>query len=148
ALKPFVKDLEEFFRNQPPETMMLLERREFQYREEVVERTRIIKPRDLMKAVAGMFLFRPHRAARDYRGIRSEFEKQIFIEGHNVRPYHCAALASYKFDFAIRNQKVNKAWGIYKYYYMYTLGSRATAGYNVFSMQKGKQNSICETLIT
>src|SRR5690606_25948678 len=49
ALKPFVKDLEEFFRNQPPETMMLLERREFQYREEVVERTRIIKPRDLMK---------------------------------------------------------------------------------------------------
>jgi hypothetical protein len=149
ALKPFLKDLEEYSRNQDGERRIYVERRENQFREENVERTRIIKPRDLMKAIAGMFLFRPHRAARDYRGIRKEFEDVIFQENHSVEIYHTAALAAYKFDFVTRNQRVESSWKIYKYYVLFSLGARATKGTLVFSMKRKLQSEICgEILIT
>lgn len=148
ALKPFLKDLEEYFKNQDQDKVILLERREFQYREEPVERTRVMKPRDLMKAVAGMFLYRPHRAARDYRGIRKEFEEEVFQESHQVRPYHCAALASYRFDFLLRNNRIDRNWGVYKYYWMSALGGEFAEGKNIFSLKKGKQDKVCDDIVS
>lgn len=70
ALTPFMKDLEEYCREQPADVRIFIERRENQYRNETVERTRVCKPSELVKSMAAMFLFQPHRSARDYRGIR------------------------------------------------------------------------------
>ncbi len=53
-----------------------------------------------------MFIFQPHRAARDYRGIRKEFSEKIFRDEHSVVQYHVAAFASYKIDSAIRHKRV------------------------------------------
>ncbi|MGH6753228.1 MAG: hypothetical protein ACREDP_13770, partial [Bradyrhizobium sp.] len=48
-----------------------------------VERTRVMQPSVLMKAVAACLLFQPQRAARDYRGILSEYAKTIFLDEHD-----------------------------------------------------------------
>jgi hypothetical protein len=122
ALRPFMKNLEEFSRQQPPESRLFIERRENQYRSESVERKRIVKPTDVMKAVAGMYLFQPHRAARNFREIRSEFDSRIFHTEHDVQLYHLAAFANYKFDFFVRNNRVPSLDRIFKYYALCAVG--------------------------
>ena len=96
ALLPFMKDLEEYCRAQPDDKLILIERRENQYRDVKAERTRIFKPAELMKAIAATYLGQPNRAARDYRGVRGEFKDEIFQPDHNVELYHLAAMCSYK----------------------------------------------------
>jgi hypothetical protein len=125
ALSPFMKDLEEYCRSQAADQTVFVERRENQYRELSVERTRLFKPAEILKSVAAMYLHQPNRAARDYRGIRKEFAESVFQSTHNVELYHRAALASYRFDFAVRNGRVDKSRGIYKYYALYALGRMA-----------------------
>ena len=147
ALKPFMKDLEEFCRQQPEPERIFLERRENQYREESVERTRIVKPSDLLKCVAAMYLYQPNRAARDYRGIRREFESEIFKEGHSVEPYYLACLASYKFNFMVRNKRVDKSWKIYKYYALYGLGIQACSSKDIFTMTRKDVAKSCKEIV-
>lgn len=121
ALLPFMKDLEEYCAAQSGENRIFIERRDNQYRDISVERTRILRPSDLMKVAAAMFFFQPHRAARDHRGIRKEFRDKIFSNSHNVELYHVAALALYKFDFLLRTSKIDRSRGIFRFYILYAL---------------------------
>lgn len=121
ALLPFMKDLEEYCAAQSGEDRIFIERRDNQYRDISVERTRILRPSDLMKVAAAMFFFQPHRAARDHRGIRKEFRDKIFSKSHNVELYHVAALALYKFDFLLRTSKIERSRGIFRFYILYAL---------------------------
>jgi hypothetical protein len=121
AMRPFMKDLEEYCSSQSGDNKIFIERRDNQYRDISIERTRIFKPSDLMKAAAAMFFYQPHRAARDHRGIRSEFSNRIFTDGHNVELYHIAALALYKFDFLVRTSKVDRSRVIFRFYALYAL---------------------------
>jgi hypothetical protein len=148
ALKPFMKNLEEYCREQDERHRIFIERRENQYRNEQVERTRICKPRDLVKSVAAMYLFQPHRAARDYRGVILEFDKKIFQENHSVVPYHAAALSSYWVDYLIRNRKAPNEWGIFKYYFLMYLGFLATSQTNVFAMKKSQIDECCKKVVS
>lgn len=148
ALKPFMKDLEEYCREQTGDYRLFLERRENQYRNETVERTRICRPSDLVKSIAAMFLFRPHRSARDYRGIRREFSSKIFQESHSVIPYHVAAFAAYRTDFVIRNKRVPSTWGIYKYYVLSSIGRKVTHGRDIFEIKKSFQEKMCSDILS
>lgn len=121
ALLPFMKDLEEFCAAQDSSSKIFIERRDNQYRDVQVERTRIFKTSDLMKVSAAMFFFQPNRAARDHRGIRKEYSDKIFQENHNVELYHLAALAFYKFEFLVRTGKVDRSRVIFRFYALYAL---------------------------
>ncbi len=121
AMRPFMKDLEEYCASQSGDNRIFIERRDNQYRDISIERTRIFKTSDLMKVAAAMFFHQPHRAARDHRGIRSEFSGRIFTEGHNVELYHIAALALYKFDFLVRTAKIDRSRVIFRFYALYAL---------------------------
>lgn len=121
ALKPFMKDLEIYCSGQSGDQKILIERRENQYRDVATERTRIMKPSDLMKIAAAVFFFQPNRAARDHRGIRTEFKNKIFAQEHSVELYHMAALSLYKFDYLIRTSRVNRAYVINKFFILYAL---------------------------
>lgn len=147
ALKPFMKDLEEYFFQQQDDLKLYLERRENQYRNESVERTRIVKPSDLMKAVAAMYLFQPHRAARDFRGIRAEFSNKLFIEGHSVIAYHAAAYASYRFDYLVRNKRLSRKANIHKFYVLSAMGRRETGSVDIFELKSNKAYAICDTIL-
>jgi hypothetical protein len=147
ALLPFMKNLEEYCREQEEDQRIFVERRENQYRDDSIERKRICKPRDLVKSIAAMFLFQPHRAARDYRGVAKEFADKIFQEQHSVIPYHAAAFAIYKLDFAVRNAKVSAAHGIYKYYVLSAFGHQFSQGKSIFSQTKRDQEKIGRAII-
>lgn len=148
ALRPLMKNLEEYSRNQDGDSKLFIERRENQYRNEAIEQTRIVKPRDLVKAVAAMFFLRPNRAARDYRAIRKEFEDQIFLKEHSVEPYHIAAYGAYRFDWMIRNQRIPRHYGIYKYYALYSVGRFHLGGSDIFSLKPRKVSDTCREIMT
>lgn len=136
ALLPFMKDLEEYCQSKDGDERIFIERRENQYRNVSIERARIMKPSDLMKAAAAMFFFQPNRAARDHRGIRSEFADKIFQPSHSVELYHLAAYASYRFGYLIRTSKVDRAKAIYKYYCLFSLVRKLWTTPNIISASK------------
>jgi len=121
ALLPFMKDLEIYCAGQDGDQRILIERRDNQYRDVAIERTRIMKPSDLMKIAAAAFFFQPNRAARDHRGIRKEFADKIFLPDHSVELYHMAALSLYKFDYLVRTSKVPRTYVINKFFVLYAL---------------------------
>ncbi|ORE89652.1 hypothetical protein ATO4_24057 [Aurantimonas sp. 22II-16-19i] len=121
ALLPFMKDLEIYCSGQDGDEKILIERRDNQYKDVAIERTRIKKPSDLMKVAAAAFFFQPNRAARDHRGIRKEFSEKIFLPGHSVELYHMAAFALYKFEYLVRTSRVPRTFAINKFYVLYAL---------------------------
>lgn len=148
ALRPFMKSLEEYCRNLESEEIILLERRDNQYKRQDVERTRIIQPSVLMKAVAACLLFQPQRAARDYRGIVSDYEQKIFLEGHDVRIYHAVAYLYYRMEFLWRNQKIPSQFKTFRYYILAGIGLIKTRNRNVFSLKAKEIENISSQIVT
>lgn len=147
ALRPFMKSLEEYCRNLDPEEVILLERRDNQYRNQEVERTRVMQPSVLMKAVAACLLIQPQRAARDYRGILSEYEAKIFLDDHDVRIYHAVAYLYYRMEFLWRNQKLENSYKTFRYYILAGIGLWAAEGKHIFTLKKAKIAAISEAII-
>lgn len=147
ALSRLMKDLEEYSRSQDGELRLYVERRENQYRAGGIERTRIVRTRDIIKSLAAILLFRPHRAARDYRSIRDEFSSSLFQDGHSVSLYHAAAYANYRLDFLSRNNRIPKQDGIYKYFVLETLGRAAGITDNTIEVAVTKQDKIATRIL-
>ena len=148
ALLPFMKSLEEFCRSLETEQIIYIERRENQYRSlPKIERTRIMQPSVLMKAVAACLLFQPQRAARDYRGIVSEYEKAIFLDDHDVRIYHAVAYLYYRLEFLWRNQRIDSASKTFRYYILAGIGLQITDGNNTFAMKKKNRDAIASKVV-
>ena len=142
ALLPFMKDLEQYCNAQSEDKRIFVERRENQYRDVKVERTRIFKLAELMKSITAMYLGQPNRAARDYRRVRREYRDEIFQPDHNVELYHLAAMCSYKFDFAVRNRRVDRLKGIYKYYALFSAVRRYWDGANLLNTSSRDQGRV------
>ena len=147
ALRPFMKSFEEYCRNLDSEEVIYFERRDNQYRNQDIERTRIMQPAVLMKAVAACLLFQPQRAARDYRGIQSEYEITIFLDDHDVRIYHAVCYLYYRLEFLWRNQRIENRNKTFRYYILAGIGLHMTKAVNVFGMKKAKLAATAEAII-
>ncbi|MFK0330776.1 AIPR family protein [Rhizobium sp. NPDC090275] len=147
ALRPFMKSFEEYCRNLEAEEIIYFERRDNQYRKMDIERTRVMQPAVVMKAVAAALLCQPHRAARDYRGIISEYEDSIFLDDHDVRIYHAVAYLYYRLEFLWRNQRIPNDYKTFRYYIMAGVGLSELDGANVFSLKKNKIAAIAQKII-
>ena len=148
ALRPFMKSLEEYCRTLESEEVIFLERRDNQYRNQDVERTRVMQPSVLMKAVAACLLFQPQRAARDYRGILSEYKGKIFLDEHDVRIYHAVAYLYYRIEFLWRNQRIASNYKTFRYYIFAGIGLALIDNKDIFSLKKAKIASISEDIVT
>lgn len=147
ALLPFMKDLEVFCRAQDGDLRIFIERRDNQYRDVAVERTRIMKPSDLMKVAAAMFFYQPHRAARDHRGIRKEFFGRIFLDHHSVELYHMIAMSLYKFEYMIRTGKTDRSRVIYKFYILFSLVRQLWGQANILDAPPKSKSKIYRQVI-
>lgn len=147
ALLPFMKDLEIYYAGQDGEEKILIERRDNQYRDVSIERTRIMKPSDLMKVAAAAFFFQPNRAARDHRGIRKEFSGRIFLPDHSVELYHMAALSLYKFDYLVRTSRVPRTYAINKFYVLYALVRRFWSKPNVLELNRKNRSAVHKSVM-
>ncbi|MDJ1463805.1 AIPR family protein [Nitratireductor sp. GZWM139] len=148
ALLPFMKDLEIYCSGQDGDERILIERRDNQYRDVAIERTRIMKPSDLMKVAAAAFFFQPNRAARDHRGIRKEFSKKIFLRNHSVELYHMAALSLYKFDYLVRTSRVPRTFAINKFYVLYALVRQFWTMPNILEASGTQRSSVHRSVMS
>lgn len=147
ALRPFMKSFEEYCRNLDSEETIFFERREHQFRNQEIERTRVMQPSVLMKAVAACLLFQPQRAGRDYRGIPSEYEGKIFLDDHDVRLYHAVAYLYYRLEFLWRNQRIHNGYKIFRYFILAGIGLLMTGGKSVFTMKKAKIATVVDAFL-
>lgn len=103
ALSDFQKKLEAYFptarRGQP----LYYERRSRQYNAIAkVEKTRVIAPRDLIRAFAATCLEEPHRTTRNYSALLETLGRRIFGPEDRVELYFYAASALYRIEFLFR----------------------------------------------
>lgn len=147
ALRPFMKNFEEYCKSLGEDHRIFFERRENQYRGQKVERARIMQPSVLMKAVAATLLNQPNRSGRDYRGIIAEYQDRLFQDDHDVRLYYSACYLQYRLDYMWRNQKIDSSLKIYRYYILAAIGKKAVAGGDVFTKKKSEIESIVRKLV-
>ncbi|WP_417480169.1 AIPR family protein [Maricaulis maris] len=147
ALRPFMKSFEEYASSTSADEVIYFERRENQYRGQDVERVRIVQPSTMMKALAAVVLYQPHRAGRDYRGIVSEYEKKLFHDDHDVRIYHAACYLHYRIEFLWRNQRLNTDLKVYRFYILTAIGLVVTQGENLFSLKASKVEKVVGKLL-
>ena len=70
-----MKNFEVYCSTLSDEEKLFVERRDSQYRETDVEKARIIKLRNLMKAVAATLLFVGNKAGRSYATVRNSIDR-------------------------------------------------------------------------
>lgn len=121
ALEEFPKQLEAFFATFDPSQKLYYERRTQQYDLSSIEKTRIISPANMVKAFAAMFLGEPHRATKDYGGLKAQVGKDIFVKSHRMEPYYTAAWALYKLEFYFRTQRLESALKPARFQILYVL---------------------------
>ncbi|HMM76416.1 MAG TPA: AIPR family protein [Gammaproteobacteria bacterium] len=108
ALSDFQKRLEAFFNTYGNGKRLYYERRSRQYNNiEGIEKTRIVTPRNLIRAYASMFMDEPHRATRSYGAILEQVGRGIFADTDRLEPYYAAAFALYRLEFLFRNQSIS-----------------------------------------
>jgi hypothetical protein len=99
ALTEFSRLLEAHFGAYQEPNRLYYERRDCQYdRYPDVAKTRIVTPQSLIRAFGAMFLNEPTRVTRNYKGIREQVAKTIFVKGHKLEPYYVAAYAAYRLE--------------------------------------------------
>lgn len=142
-----MKSFEEYCQSLDDEQRIFFERRENQFRGQKVEKARIMQPSTLMKAVAATLLNQPNRSARDYRGITAEYQDKLFLDEHDVRLYHAACYLHYRLDYLWRNQKLDSALKIYRFYFMAAIGKKIIGNGDVFARRRQDIEAISAQIV-
>lgn len=112
-----------------------------------MEKARIVQPSTLMKVVAATLLNQPNRSARDYRGISSEYQDKLFQDDHDVRLYYAACYLNYRLDYLWRNQRLDTALKIYRYYFLAAVGKKTIQASDVFNIKKSSIDEIATRIV-
>ncbi|MFE8874581.1 AIPR family protein [Acetobacter persici] len=147
ALRPFMKSFEEYCDSKDDQHRIFFERRENQYRSKNIEKSRIIQPSALMKAVISTLLKHPNRSARDYRAIISEYSGLLFQDDHSVGIYYASCYLHYRMEFLWRNQKISSSSKIYRYYIMMAISIECGAKNNILSAKKKEKDNYYRSML-
>ena len=147
ALAEFPKKLEAYFPTFEGSKKLYYERRSRQYAGVPgVEKVRVINMTNLVRAVAAIYLERPHRTTRNYKALLAEIGETIFKSTDRMEMYYVAAYAHYKLEYLFRNQTIAKELKAARYHML--LGFRLLAAarelppFNSVEMRK-----YCEALL-
>lgn len=149
ALEEFSKYLETFFQAFPEARRLYYERRTQQYGRLSIEKTRIVTPANMIRAFASMFLCEPHRATRNYAGLKSKVGDEIFAKDHKMDPYYTSAFALYKLEYLFRTNRLDAKYKSARFHILLALRLLAGEGslpwFNSREMERYCK-SIMETL--
>lgn len=106
ALTDFAELLEDYFQTFQEQHRLYYERRSGQYSGQPIHNTRIVPHRNLVRAVASMFMGIPHQTTRRYKSLRESVGRDIFAKGQRLEPYYVAAFAAYKLDVNFRTFRI------------------------------------------
>jgi hypothetical protein len=134
-----VKNLEEYSCSAEESLRLFIERREFQYQHENIERARIVPLSVLMKTVSATILSQPNRSPRDYKKLFNDNASLLFSEQSDVQLYHAVAYLYYRLEFLWRNNRIDAALKIYRFYIIWAAFREATS--NQSFLKPLKQNA-------
>lgn len=146
SLLPFMKNLEEYARRVGDDRYVYLERRENQYRNEAIERSRIVQMQPFYKGYTAAILGLPHRSARNYKAEIDQRSDIIFSEGVDVRPAYASAYLHYRLEFLWRNQKIPLETKLYRYYIMDAAARQILGGKKVIGLKSSKMGIFADHL--
>lgn len=106
ALTDFAELLEDYFQTFDEPYRLYYERRSGQFSGQSIHNTRIVPHRNLVRAVASMFMAIPHQTTRAYKSLRDSVGKDIFAKGQKLDPYYVSAFAAYKLDVNFRTGRI------------------------------------------
>ena len=106
----FLRKLEDYFETQPEATRLYFERRDGQYDQTDIQKTRIVTTANLIRAFAATYLEEPHRTTRGYTSLRNRVGEDIFGEHHQLAPYFAAALALYLLETRFRTGAIDRKY--------------------------------------
>lgn len=140
ALTDFGEQLEDYFQTYDEPHRLYYERRSGQYSRLAIQATRVVTHRNLVRAVASMFLEEPDRTQRRYQTLRDVIGKKIFAKGQCLDPYYVAAYALYRLDVNFRTQRINPRLKPARFHILlamrYLANSDALPRMNAHDMQK------------
>lgn len=116
AVTEFAKKLEAFFQTFTNGRKLFYERRSRQYDRLDIERTRIVTPRNMIRAFSSMFLNEPHRTTRNYARLLGRVGNDIFAQGHRPEPYYVAAFSLYKLEYLFRASRLDPKYKPSRYH--------------------------------
>lgn len=147
ALRPFMKNFEEYCVSVADEDKLYFERRDNQFRGHSIEKVRLVQPLSLMKTVTASLMEQPNRSARDFKKIYEENKEILFLDDHDVTVYYASSYLNYKLDFMWRNQRLNSDYKIYRYYLIYAMSRAAAGNRRVLTMKKNDAATYAKKLV-
>ncbi|MEG8303593.1 AIPR family protein [Bacillus mojavensis] len=110
ALRDEQKSLEEYYRAKRNQNKFLLyyERRTEQYRNEDIQKTKIINIPFQIKATSAMFLDLPHEVSGQYGKVEQKTRGKLFTDSSLLNPYYVSGLTWYRVEAFIRNNEEGK----------------------------------------
>jgi hypothetical protein len=145
AVTEFAKQLEAFFQTFTDAHKLFYERRSRQYDRLEIERTRIVTPRNMIRAFASMFLNEPHGTTRNYARLLERIGADIFAKGQRPEPYYVAAFALYKLEFLFRAQRLDAKYKVARYHILLAARLLANAA-TVPRMNARDMETYCRTI--
>ncbi|MED1608073.1 AIPR family protein [Cytobacillus kochii] len=110
ALKVEQKDIEEYYKVKRSRNRFDLyyERRTEQYRNEEIQKIKIINIPFQIKATSAMFLDLPHEVSGQYGKVEKSTRGKLFLNSDYLNVYYVSGLAWYRVDAFIRNTEEGK----------------------------------------
>lgn len=116
TLTEFHKSLEEFYNSFENDKRLYYERRSRQYEhEQDIEKVRIVTFSQQLKAVASMFLDKPHISS-EYYGKLIDNVDGLFDLNHKHIVYYTSAYVLNRLEFMFRNKQLDYSYRKYRYH--------------------------------
>ncbi|WP_290565166.1 AIPR family protein [Akkermansia sp.] len=116
TLTEFHKSLEEFYNSFEAEKRLYYERRSRQYEhEQNIEKVRIVTFSQQLKAVASMFLDKPHISSQYYGKLINNVDG-LFELDHKLIVYYTSAYVLNRLEFMFRNKQLDYSYRKYRYH--------------------------------
>lgn len=116
ALSSYQKALEEYYKTFKDDERLYYERRSGQYRNEAIEKKRIVSIRTQIKNASAMLNEKPHDAAGHYSSLVKDIGVRLFKSDDKPSLYYTASLALFRFDNLIKSKAIDKKYSKGKYH--------------------------------
>ena len=147
ASNDFLKSFEAHGKAVEPKYRIYFERRQYQYRQHDIEKTRIIKIIYLHKIVVACVLNRPHLASRNYVSEIENAINIVYSNDEHLNFYHAISFLWYRLTFAFRNRRLNTKWKIFNYFFMFGVVYLLSKGREMVSLSKNDREKLSQSLL-
>lgn len=150
SLKPFQKELEEFYsafgKNKSPK--LYYERRSKQYETVPVNKQHVVTLPAQINCFVAMFLNEPHSTHRYYGELLEANRSRMFLSNHSLFPYYLSGYALVRCERWLAQGGVDRPGRRFKYHLLMLCRFLASRGETPFLDDKKRMDAYCADLLS